>query len=451
MNIVILAAGKGTRMYSDLPKVLQPVAGEPMVSRVIRTASALSPARTVVVIGHGSERVKAALAEISEIRFAEQKALLGTGDALRCALSELDPAEKQTLVLVGDVPLIRAESLSKFCEATGNGVGILTVELADPTGYGRIVKQNGQVTRIVEQKDASPEELSIHEINTGIMALPTERLSDWCGRMTNNNAQHEFYLTDFIEFAVKDGVPVTSFPVSDEAEVMGVNSKRQLACAERALQKRLAEELLDAGVTLPDPARIDIRGTLRCGRDVFIDVGCVFEGDVVLGDRVHVGPYCVIRNTRVEADTVIQAFTHSDGAVVGEEAKVGPFTRLRPGAELGRETHIGNFCEIKKSTIGTASKVNHLSYIGDTTMGSGVNIGAGTITCNYDGVNKFRTVIGDDAFIGSDTQLVAPVEVGKGATLGAGTTLTRNAPEGKLTLSRARQVTIDGWHRPVKK
>ncbi len=451
MNIVILAAGMGKRMHSGLPKVLQPVAARPMISRVVETAEGLGEGKVVVVIGHGGELVRERLAGDPRVGFALQPEQLGTGDALRCALPLLDESDPKTLVLLGDVPLIRTETLSALCREAEDGIGLLTVNLGNPTGYGRIVKVCGSVRRIVEEKDATPEEKKIREVNTGIMVLPTRRLRDWAGRLTNENAQGEFYLTDFIGFAAGDGVTVRSTVAADPDEVMGVNSKRELAAAERAFQRREAEKLLDAGVTLADPARIDVRGMLECGQDVSIDVGCVFEGHVKLGNRVRIGAYCVLRDTEVANDTEILAFTHSDGASVGEEARIGPFTRLRPGAQLGRETHVGNFCEIKKSTIGTGSKVNHLSYIGDTTMGAHVNIGAGTITCNYDGVNKFRTEIGDDAFIGSDTQLVAPVSVGRGATLGAGTTLTRNAPEGKLTLSRARQVTVEGWQRPQKK
>ncbi len=451
MNTVILAAGMGKRMHSDLPKVLQPVAGQPMVRRVVNAALAVQSSRIAVVIGHGGDLVRKELSDVPQVRFAVQPEQRGTGDALRCALPELDPAEPQTLVLLGDVPLIRPETLRKFADSTGDGVGILTVNLDNPAGYGRIVKKNGLVVRITEEKDATEEEKKICEVNSGIMLLPTARLAGWAERLTDNNAQGEFYLTDFIGFASEDGIPVKSFAVSDPDEAAGVNNKRHLAAAERVWQKREAEKLLDAGVTLIDPARIDVRGELICGRDVMIDAGCIFEGRVVIGDRVTVGAYSVLKDTEVASDAVILPYTHSDGAKVGSASRIGPFTRLRPGAVLAEETHIGNFSEIKKSVIGRGSKVNHLSYIGDTDMGAGVNIGAGTITCNYDGVNKFRTVIGDNAFIGSDTQLVAPVTVGAGATLGAGTTLTKNAPEDRLTLSRARQVTVEGWKRPEKK
>ncbi len=450
MNIVILAAGQGKRMHSDLPKVLQLVAGRPMAERVVSAALKAGGAPVVVVVGHGGDLVRERLSSFDGVEFTRQAQQLGTGDALKCALPALDLGEAQTLVLLGDVPLITPESIKALCEKAGEGVGILTLILEDPTGYGRIVTKDGRVQRIVEQKDATEEEKAIREVNSGIMVLPTAKLADWLGRLGNSNAQGEYYLTDVIEMAVKEGVSVISYPVSDPDEVMGVNSKRHLAAAERAWQKREAGRLLDQGVTLADPSRIDIRGEVVCGRDVFIDVGCVFEGKVELGDRVYVGPYCVIKDSSFAADTQVQAYTHADGAAVGKTAKIGPFTRLRPGAELADETHVGNFCEIKKSTVGRGSKVNHLSYIGDTTMGVRVNIGAGTITCNYDGVNKFRTEIGDDVFVGSDTQLIAPVKVGDGATLGAGTTLAKNAPAGELTISRVRQITIPGWKRPSK-
>lgn len=451
MNIVILAAGKGTRMHSDMPKVLQPLAGKPMLQHVVAASRALGAGRIVVVVGHGSAAVREALAGQEGISFAEQPQQRGTGDALRVALPCLEASDPRTLVLLGDVPLITSATLQRFCEKVPGGVGLLSVMMEDPTGYGRIITEHGNVVRIVEQKDATDEELLVREVNTGIMLLPTDRLNDWLSGLSCSNAQGEYYLTDVIAMAAKEGIPVRSFPAPDAKEVMGVNGKAELAAAERVWQMRQAGELLASGVTLADPARLDIRGEVSCGRDVFIDVGCLFEGKVTLGDRVKVGAYCVLRNVSVASDAEILPFSHLDGAEIGESSRIGPFTRLRPGAVLARQTHVGNFCEIKKSTVGEGSKVNHLSYIGDTTMGAHVNIGAGTITCNYDGVHKFQTVIGDDAFIGSDTQLVAPVTVGAGATIGAGTTLTRPAPAGKLTLSRARQSTIEGWKRPEKK
>jgi bifunctional UDP-N-acetylglucosamine pyrophosphorylase/glucosamine-1-phosphate N-acetyltransferase len=449
MNIVILAAGQGKRMYSTLPKVLHPLAGKALVAHVIDTARALSPRRLCVVYGHGGERIRSAL-DAPDLSWALQEPQLGTGHAVRQALPSLD-GQGTTLVLYGDVPLIRAETLRRLLEAAADGLAILTVELADPQGYGRIVRNPaGNVARIVEQKDASADELKIREINTGIMAMPTERLDDWLGRLSNDNAQKEYYLTDIVGMAVDAGLPVRTAAPEHEWEVLGVNSKVQLAGLERIAQRILAEKLMEQGVRLADPARIDIRGELRCGRDVFIDVNCVFEGQVVLDEAVEIGPNCVLKNARIGAGTRLAAFTHIEDAVVGADGRIGPFARLRPGAELAEDVHIGNFVEIKKSSIAAHSKVNHLSYIGDATIGSRVNVGAGTITCNYDGANKFRTVVEDDAFIGSDTQLVAPVTVGRRATLGAGTTLTKDAPPDSLTVSRVKQVSVSGWKRPVK-
>jgi bifunctional UDP-N-acetylglucosamine pyrophosphorylase/glucosamine-1-phosphate N-acetyltransferase len=450
MNIVILAAGQGKRMYSNLPKVLHPLAGKALVSHVIDTARALSPRRLCLVYGHGGDAVRVAL-DAPDLSWALQEPQLGTGHAVRQALPFLEE-RGTTLVLYGDVPLIRVETLQKLVNAATDGLAILTVELADPQGYGRIVRNSaGNVVRIVEQKDASADELKIREINTGIMAMPTQRLGEWLGRLSNDNAQKEYYLTDIVSMAVDAGLPVRATQPEHEWEVLGVNSKVQLAELERIAQRALAEKLMEQGVRLADPARIDVRGELRCGRDVFIDVNCVFEGQVELDEAVEVGPNCVLKNARIGAGTRLAAFTHIEDAVVGADGRLGPFARLRPGAELAEDVHIGNFVEIKKSTIAAHSKVNHLSYIGDASIGSRVNVGAGTITCNYDGANKYRTVVEDDAFIGSDTQLVAPVTVGRGATLGAGTTLTKDAPPGSLTISRVRQTSISGWKRPVKK
>jgi bifunctional UDP-N-acetylglucosamine pyrophosphorylase / glucosamine-1-phosphate N-acetyltransferase len=450
MNIVILAAGKGTRMHSDLPKVLHTLAGKPMVAHVLNTARALAPSGLVVVYGYGGEQVRAACADAG-VAWALQKPQLGTGHALRQALPLLSVAE-QTLVLYGDVPLIGTETLLRLREAAGDGIGVLTVELPDPRGYGRIGRDSaGRIVRIVEEKDASPAEKAISEINTGIMVLPTARLADWLGRLTVENAQREYYLTDVIALAVTDGVIVSSAQPSALWEVQGVNNKLQLAELERIQQRNIANALLLGGAQLADPARIDVRGALRCGRDVTIDVGCVFEGEVVLGDGVAIGPYCVMKNVTVAAGARIAAFSHLEDAQVGKTAVVGPYARLRPGAVLGEGAHVGNFVEIKKATLGAGSKANHLAYIGDATIGQRVNIGAGTITCNYDGVNKFTTVIEDDAFIGSDSQLVAPVRVGAGATLGAGTTLTKDAPPHALTITRPKQLTLVGWQRPSKK
>ena len=451
MNIVILAAGMGKRMRSRLPKVLQPLADKPMLEHVIEKARLLgSDNRLIVVVGHGAEAVKSYFAQASDLIFALQAEQLGTGHALLQALPYCDP-EKPTLVLLGDVPLIRPQTLQDLVNAAGDHVGLLTVCLDNPKGYGRIVRRDGEVCAIVEEKDATPQERLISEVNTGIMVLPTRHLERWLNELGNQNAQGEYYLTDVIARAVSEGVPVKTARSTSATEVEGVNNKVQLAALERAFQKENALRLMNDGVTVIDPERIDVRGELVCGKDVTIDVGCVFSGRVVLGDGVKIGAYCVLKDVEIGAGTQVLPFCHFDGAQVGQDARLGPYSRLRPGTSLADQTHIGNFVEIKKSVVGLGSKVNHLSYIGDTDMGARVNIGAGTITCNYDGVNKFRTTIMDDAFIGSDTQLVAPVTVGKGATLGAGTTLTKDAPDGELTLARARQTTIKGWKRPTKK
>lgn len=455
LNIVILAAGLGKRMQSDLPKVLHRIAGKPMLAHVLDNAGQLNPDRIVVVTGHGAEQVQAAFQERSDIVFALQSPQHGTGHAVQQALPHLledASADDVTLVLYGDVPMVQAETLQRLLEVRGNGLALLTENLADPTGYGRIVRNaSDEVVRIVEHKDASEAELKIGEVNTGILAAPTAKLRDWLGRITNDNAQGEYYLTDIVALSVEDGVPVQAAQPAASWETLGVNSRVQQAQLERAWQREQAKRLLEAGVTLADPSRFDQRGGLACGRDVFIDVGCVFEGRVELADGVHIGPHCVLRNAVIGAGTRIEAYTHIDDAKVANDARLGPYARLRPGADIGPDAHVGNFVEIKKSVLGNGSKVNHLSYIGDADIGARVNVGAGTITCNYDGVNKYRTIIEDDAFIGSDTQLVAPVTVGKGATLGAGTTLTRDAPAGKLTVSRVRQSTRDDWQRPQKK
>lgn len=449
MNIVILAAGQGKRMHSNLPKVLHPIAGKALVAHVIDTARSLAPQTLCLVYGHGGDAVRTTLAA-PDLAWALQEPQLGTGHAVQQALPHLKDGGT-TLVLYGDVPLIQAETLKRLLQAAQDALAILTVELADPSGYGRIVRNaKGEVVRIVEQKDSTPEERAIREINTGIMAMPTARLGEWLGRLSNNNAQQEYYLTDIVGMAVAEGLPIHTANPRHEWEVLGVNSKVQLAELERVAQRNAAEQLMEAGVRLADPARFDVRGELVCGRDVFIDVNCVFEGKVVLDEAVEVGPNCVIRNARIGAGTKLAAYTHIEDTVVGPDGRIGPFARLRPGTELAEDVHVGNFVEIKKSTIAAHSKANHLAYIGDAIIGSRVNVGAGTITCNYDGANKFQTIIEDDAFIGSDTQLVAPVRVGRGATLGAGTTLTKDAPAGTLTISRAKQLSIPGWKRPVK-
>ena len=456
MNVVILAAGMGKRMQSALPKVLHPLAGKPLLSHVIDTARTLAPSKLCVIYGHGGAAVLKLLEQYKsgqslDIAAAEQAQQLGTGHAVRQALPLLDD-NVPTLILYGDVPLTSSESLQKLVQAAGNGqLAILTVEQDDPFGLGRIVRENGAIVRIVEEKDATADERAIKEINSGIMVAPTVQLKKWLSALSNNNAQGEYYLTDIVAQAVADGVSVTSAQPGAVWEVAGVNSKVQLAQLERIHQNNIALALLERGVTLLDPARIDVRGELICGRDVTIDVGCVFEGRVELGDGVRVGANNVMVNATVAAGAHIKPFCHIEEAVVGAGSLIGPYARLRPGTVLAEDVHIGNFVEVKNSQVAANSKANHLAYIGDATIGSRVNIGAGTITCNYDGVNKSRTVIEDDAFIGSDSQLIAPVTVGKGATLGAGTTLSKDAPAGKLTVSRARQVTIDGWSRPVKK
>ena len=436
-------------MHSNLPKVLHPLAGKPMLSHVIDAARQLSPQTLCLVYGHGGDAVRSTL-DAPDLAWALQEPQLGTGHAVQQALPYLKSGGV-SLVLYGDVPLIQVETLKKLLHAAQDALAILTVELADPSGYGRIVRNSdGLVVRIVEQKDSSAEQQQIREINTGIMAMPTAHLGEWLEGLSNDNAQKEYYLTDIVGRAINAGVPIHTTQPKYEWEVLGVNSKVQLAELERITQRRTAEQLMEEGVRLADPARLDVRGELLCGRDVFIDVNCVFEGHVELADAVEIGPNCVLKNTRIGAGSRLAAFTHIDGAVIGADGVIGPFARLRPGTELAEDVHIGNFVEVKKSRISAHSKASHLAYIGDAIIGSRVNVGAGTITCNYDGVNKFQTIIEDDVFIGSDTQLVAPVTVGRGATLGAGTTLTKNAPPDTLTISRARQVSIPGWKRPVK-
>jgi bifunctional UDP-N-acetylglucosamine pyrophosphorylase/glucosamine-1-phosphate N-acetyltransferase len=452
MHVVILAAGQGKRMRSALPKVLHEIAGKPLLAHVIDTARLLGGRRICVVFGHGGEAVRDAFGADDDLAWVRQEPQLGTGHAVQQALPLLE-GEGVALVLYGDVPLTRADTLQRLLAAAGGDrLAVLTVGLDDPTGYGRIVRDaDDRVVRIVEEKDATPEERAIREINTGIMAVPLARLRGWLGLLENRNAQGEYYLTDIVALAVRDGVPVATAQPGAAWETLGVNSKAQLAELERICQREIAQGLLDAGVTLRDPARIDVRGALSCGRDVDIDVNCVFEGRVALGDGVRVGANCVLRDVSVGAGSRIAPFSLLDGAKLGEACQIGPFARLRPGTVLAEDVHIGNFVEVKNSRVEAHSKANHLAYVGDADVGSRVNVGAGTITCNYDGANKYRTVIEDDVFIGSDTQLVAPVRVGRGATLGAGTTLVADAPAGELTISRARQITISGWQRPVKK
>ena len=436
-------------MQSDLPKVLHPLAGKPLLSHVIDTARSLTPSGCCVVYGHGGDAVPVRLAA-PDLSFVLQQPQLGTGHAVMQALPTLNDAEP-TLILYGDVPLTDAATLQKLIAAAGNDkLAVLTVELDAPTGYGRIVREQQRIVRIVEQKDASETERAIREVNTGILVAPTKKLKQWLANLSNDNAQGEYYLTDIIACAVADGVAVESAHPAFAWETLGVNSKVQLAELERIHQHNIANRLLEQGVTLADPMRLDVRGELLCGRDVEIDIGCLFEGRVELANKVRIGAHCVIKNARIASGAVIKPFCHIEDAVVGADGQIGPYARLRPGTELAQDVHIGNFVEIKNSQIAAHSKANHLAYVGDATVGSRVNIGAGTITCNYDGANKFRTIIEDDAFIGSDSQLVAPVTVGKGATLGAGTTLTKDAPAGTLTVSRAKQISIPGWQRPVK-
>ncbi len=453
LNVTILAAGQGKRMHSDLPKVLHPLAGKALLAHVLDTARTLGAEHIRVVYGHGGEQVRAAL-DAPDITWVVQEPQLGTGHAVLQALPGAvlsAPTESSTLVLYGDVPLIRASTLQRLIEtAAGGSLALLTAQVDKPQGYGRIVRVEGRVTRIVEEKDADDAERAIREINTGILVAPTAALQRWLPTLGNRNAQGEYYLTDIVALAVAEGMPVATAHPDAVWETEGVNSKVQLAMLERVHQRNIAERLMESGVTLSDPARIDVRGELHCGRDVGIDINCLFEGRVELADGATVGANCVLKNCRIGAGARIAPFCHIEEAVVGPDSIVGPFARLRPGTTLGRDVHIGNFVEVKNSTIADHSKANHLAYVGDATIGSRVNVGAGTITCNYDGANKFRTVIEDDVFIGSDTQLVAPVTVGRGATLGAGTTLTKDAPADQLTVSRARQMSIPGWKRPVK-
>ena len=449
LNIVILAAGKGTRMYSEKPKVLHALAGRPLVQHVLDCATALQPQQVCVVYGHGGEAVPQAMQQYPA-KFVIQEPQLGTGHAVQQAMPHLAD-DGQTLVLYGDVPLIQHSTLHQMQQAAG-GLVLLTVDLDNPAGYGRIVRnEQGDVLSIVEEKDASPEQREIREVNTGILLAPTGKLREWLANLQNDNAQGEYYLTDIVGMAVRQGIAVHTVQPAHEWEIHGINSKAQLAVLERAWQQVEAGRLLAHGVTLADPARIDVRGKLSCGRDVEIDVGCIFEGEVRLGDNVQVGAYSIVKNATIADGTRIAPYSLIDSSEVGANCHIGPYARLRPGTKLHDEVHIGNFVEVKNSEIAANSKANHLSYIGDSTIGSRVNIGAGTITCNYDGANKYRTIIEDDVFIGSDTQLVAPVRVGKGATIGAGSTITKDAPEGELTLSRSKQMTVSGWKRPTKK
>jgi bifunctional UDP-N-acetylglucosamine pyrophosphorylase/glucosamine-1-phosphate N-acetyltransferase len=451
LSVIILAAGQGTRMKSHLPKVLHPLAGRSLLEHVHMAASQFPKTDVHIVYGHRGERVREVLSHL-KAKWVEQARQLGTGHAVMQAMPAVRQADT-VLILYGDVPLITHATLQRLVDAAGRkDFGLLTVELENPTGYGRIVRDShGNVQRIVEQKDASEAEQAIHEVNTGMMAVSAKLLQGWVDRLSNKNAQKEYYLTDVIEMAVKDQVRVNTVSPESPYEVMGVNDRAQLAELERYYQYVQAQHLMKRGVTLHDPSRFDLRGELEVGQDVSIDVNVVLEGRVRLGNRVSIGPNNVLRNVTIGDDVAILANCLIEDAAIGDGARVGPFSRIRPDSVLGQDVHVGNFVEVKKSVVAKGSKLNHLSYIGDAEIGSNTNIGAGTITCNYDGAHKHKTIIGDNVFIGSDCQLVAPVKVGDGATLGAGTTLAKDAPAGKLTISRVRQQVVDDWQRPKKK
>jgi bifunctional UDP-N-acetylglucosamine pyrophosphorylase/glucosamine-1-phosphate N-acetyltransferase len=450
LEILVLAAGLGKRMRSGLPKVLHPLAGRPLLAHVLDTARALAPRKIIVVHGHGAEQVREVFQE-KDLEWVLQAEQLGTAHAVMQAMPRVG-ADTDVLVLYGDVPLISAATLQRLLEAAGDGLAVLTAELADPAAYGRVVRDAaGRVKRIVETRDASESERAIREINAGFYALSAARLARWLKKIDNRNAQKEYYLTDLVALAVAEATPVAAVKAGHAWEAAGVNSKAELAALERQYQSIYSRTLMDAGVTLVDPARIDVRGALDCGRDVTIDVNCVFEGRVRLGDGVRVGANCVLRNVTVAAGSEILPFCHLEDSSVGERCRIGPYSRLRPGAQLAEEVHIGNFVEVKASRLGAGSKANHLTYLGDSEVGARVNVGAGTITCNYDGAAKHRTVIEDDCFIGSDATLVAPVRIARGSYIGAGSTINKDTPPGQLTVARARQVSIPEWKPPKKK
>lgn len=456
LNVALLAAGEGKRMHSALPKVLHPLAGRPLAAHVLATVRRLSPRAIAVVTGFGAEAVETALAR-PDLVFVRQDPPLGTGDAVRVALKAL-PADGVTLVGLGDVPLVPGEALAALIALAGEGklaaegrLALLTARVANPFGLGRVVRgSDGGVQKIVEERDASDTERAIDEINTGFLAAPTMLLAKWVARVTPHNAQREYYLTDVVAMAVAEGIAVAAHTVEDEASVAGVNDRAQLAALERIVQRRSAHKLMVAGTSISDPERIDVRGSLECGRDVSIDVGCVFEGDITLADGASIGPHCVLRDVTVGAGTRIEAFSHLDSATIGANCRIGPYARLRPATALADDVHIGNFVEVKASTLGKGSKANHLAYLGDATVGARVNYGAGSITANYDGASKHRSVIGDDVHVGSNCVLIAPIEVGAGATIGGGSTVVDSVPAQRLTVARARQVVIDEWQRPKK-
>ena len=451
MNVVIMAAGKGTRMKSALPKVLHKLAGKSLLQHVLDAAAALNARQTLIITGHGADAVEAACAG-SGAGFVRQMPQRGTGHALQQVVPVLDAHQPTTVILSGDAPLIRSRTAQALADACrGDTLALLNVQMVDPSGYGRIVRDaSGAVRGIVEHKDATPEQRQIGEIYSGIMAAPTRLLARWVMALTDDNAQREFYLTDIVAMAVAEGVPVVAVQAQSEAEVAGVNSPRQLAELEREWQRQHAEALMEAGVRLADPTRLDVRGELHCGADVEIDINCIFEGQVTLADGVRIGAHCVIRDATIAAGAVVHPFCHIEGASVGAGALIGPFARLRPGAELGADVHIGNFVEVKNSTLARGAKANHLAYLGDATVGERVNFGAGSITANYDGANKHRTVIGNDVHVGSNCVLVAPVTLGDGATIGGGSTVNKDVPAGQLTVARAKAVSIAGWQRPKK-
>ena len=459
LSVIVLVAGKGTRMKSQLPKVLQPLAGRPLLAHSLASVAALKPAQSVVVVGHGAEQVKTAFADQTDLRWALQSPQNGTGHAAAAGLACVAPINNDgiTLLVTGDTPLIRSDTLAALVALVNEKTfALLTCNMKDATGYGRIVRSAaGDVLKIVEHKDAMAANdaatLAINEINSGIMAAPTEWLRGALARLTPHNAQGELYLTDVIAMASVDGLTVATTQPANESEIAGVNDKAQLAALEREVQRAEAEKLLTAGVTLADPARIDVRGTLICGSDVFIDVGCVFTGVVTLCDNIRIGPNCVLKDATIGNNTTVHPMSHLEGCTVGEGALIGPFARLRPGAQLGDEVHIGNFVEVKNSTLANGAKANHLAYLGDATVGERVNYGAGSITANYDGANKHRTVIEDDVHVGSNCVLIAPVTLGRGGTIGGGSTISKDAPAGALSVARGKQVTIANWKRPAKK